>query len=164
MRFLVGRAIRMATVLAVAAGVVLIGGTAAQAQTGGSCASFPGTTGDSTRELTICSYVNTYVSGGVKYVAGNGQTRIGSSWFTSATNCAITSWVSLGNGSSGWNTAKQTYSCENALDYRNTFSVGPTVRTGTTATTAVTWTCVDLYFNSTTSGWQRCEYSPLVYW
>lgn len=164
MRFLLRRGIQVMTVVVLAAGMSLVGGAAAHAGSGYGCYHHPYDYADNSKELILCSEVRTYVSNGVKYADGRGDVTIGSSWYTSATDCMLTSWLTLSNGSASWNTSRVSTSCWGALRIRNATVWGYWVSTPTTATQVLTWTCVDLYFNSTSSGWQRCTYSPVRYW
>lgn len=129
------RAAQMAAAAAVAAGVILFGGGVAQAQAAGHCDWFPGSS-DCRMDLTLCSHVHTSFLGGVKYAQGWGEVRIGSQWYTSASGCKITSWVTLTTADRAWDTPKKYSLCNSALTSRNSWAESPVVDTPTTATGA----------------------------
>lgn len=76
---------------------------------------------------------------------------------TKATNCKVTMWAALDSPSaSPWYTPQIPRSCDNALKYRGTWIDNLHLLSGTSGTEIDIKACVDLYWNSSTSGWQGC--------
>ncbi|MEV4535868.1 hypothetical protein AB0J82_18790 [Asanoa sp. NPDC049518] len=127
--------------------------------------------GDATHENYIDIYAKVYIraDGATNYVFSDSGVRFGAK-ATSATGCKITSWVILRTWANPntWEGPRTTFSCANALA-----AAGPmpaSERTYdhwagyTSGQGAQARTCVDLYYNySSSSGWQRCYTTDLIW-
>jgi hypothetical protein len=149
---------RSAIALALAFTGAMVGAAPAHADEKYSCDSYQNKPDFDPDALTVCIDTAIYSPNASTYAYVNIEPK----WYTSATECNITSYLLLGSSPQGtkWQSPRSApVSCNDALALRGATGGPSEASTGTSAHWAQGVACVDLYFNhSGHSGWQWCSY------